>query len=147
MRKALILLLAFVMVISAGMGFGAAATPSTNGSEVQGDSLNDTVTNVTDPGDNSTLDPTKNNSQKDKITIVIIQKKIYYIISGKYYFKGLLIGAGGAGGNGGAGRNGGANNGAGGKSVPMQKTGLPILPGILSTLMVGSGLLYSRLRN
>lgn len=34
----------------------------------------------------------------------------------------------------------------GNKTVPMQKTGAPILPALLSTLMIGSGLLYSRLR-
>lgn len=32
------------------------------------------------------------------------------------------------------------------KTVPLQKTGVPIVPVLLSTLMVGSGLLYERLR-
>ena len=33
------------------------------------------------------------------------------------------------------------------KTIPMQKTGLPIAPALLSALMIGSGLLYGRLRN
>ncbi len=33
------------------------------------------------------------------------------------------------------------------RSIPMQKTGLPILPALLSTLLIGSGLLHGRLRN
>lgn len=32
-------------------------------------------------------------------------------------------------------------------TIPMQKTGVPIIPALLSTLMIGSGLLYERLRN
>ena len=34
-----------------------------------------------------------------------------------------------------------------GKTLPLQKTGLPVVPALLSTLLVGSGLLYTRLRN
>jgi len=33
------------------------------------------------------------------------------------------------------------------KTIPMQKTGVPIVPALLSTLLIGSGLLYGRLRN
>ena len=31
--------------------------------------------------------------------------------------------------------------------IPLQKTGLPVAPALLSTLLIGSGLLYGRLRN
>ena len=32
------------------------------------------------------------------------------------------------------------------KTLPLQKTGLPTVPALLSTLMISSGLLYERLR-
>ncbi len=34
-----------------------------------------------------------------------------------------------------------------GKTLPLQKTGLPVVPALLSTLLVGSGLLYKKIRN
>ena len=34
-----------------------------------------------------------------------------------------------------------------GKTLPLKKTGLPVLPALLSTLFVSSGLLYGKLRN
>jgi len=40
-----------------------------------------------------------------------------------------------------------APQGAAAKKIPLQKTGVPITPALLSTLMIGSGLLYGRLRN
>ena len=169
MKKALILLLAFVMVVSAGMGFGAAATtPDAQDQTIQSSQQHDN--NI---GDNNNKGKEEKNSKdnkkfKDKCdqcvnckengcdhcdkckeeikkeaTVIVIQKTIIY--------KEVLLAAGafgGAGGAGGASGAGAANkNAAGGKTVPMQKTGLPILPGILSTLMIGSGLLYGRLRN
>ena len=36
--------------------------------------------------------------------------------------------------------------GAAAKKIPLQKTGVPIAPALLSTLLIGSGLLYGRLR-
>ena len=33
------------------------------------------------------------------------------------------------------------------KTLPLQKTGLPVVPALLSTLLVSSGLLYEKLRN
>lgn len=32
------------------------------------------------------------------------------------------------------------------KTLPLQKTGLPVVPALLSTLLVSSGLLYGKLR-
>ena len=164
MKKALILLLAFVMVVSAGMGFGAAATTTGDSTVVQsadqgqsteniGNNVNSNEGNKDNIGkdgkDNNKCednDKCKDKDKKDKdkdkkeTTVIIIQKTIIY--------KEVLLAAGAYGAAGGAGGAGAANkNAAGGKTVPMQKTGLPILPGILSTLMVGSGLLYGRLRN
>ena len=34
-----------------------------------------------------------------------------------------------------------------GKTLPLQKTGLPVSPALLSTLLVGSGLLYKKIRD
>ena len=164
MKKALILLLAFLMVVSAGMGFGAAATTSdTAGTQDQ--TLQDSQNNkITEPAKNTETGNNKEkkfrdkcdqcdnckengcdhcdkckeeikNDDKDDVTVIIIQKNI---ISYLYYNSAAAAG--------GAGANNAANKGAG-KTVPMQKAGLPILPAILSTLMIGSGLLYGRLRN
>ena len=33
-----------------------------------------------------------------------------------------------------------------GKTLPLQKTGLPVVPALLSAILVGSGLLYEKLR-
>ena len=157
MKKALILLLAFVMVVSAGMGFGAAATTSdTTGAQDQTLQKNKITEPVksTETGNKEKkfrekcdqCDDCKENGcdHCDKckeeikdVTVIIIQKKII-----SYLYYNSAAAAAGAG----AGANNAANKGAG-KTVPMQKTGLPILPAILSTLMIGSGLLYGRLRN
>ena len=171
MKKALILLLAFVMVISAGMGFGAAATTDTNGStivqsndqgtdltgdegtDVTGDEGTDVTgddgTDVTgDDGTDVTGDDGTDVTDEDpeEVTIIIIEKKILYYAESLYgcgYWRHCHGGSGGSGANSGS----TSSSAAGGQTVPMQKTGIPILPAVLSTLMIGSGLVYGRLRN
>ena len=152
MKKALIVLLAFVMVVSAGMGFGAAADNDigTGDSAVHdadhgqhdGDNLDDGQSEVDDDDQAVDGDDEDEKDPKDEATIIIIQKKIISIL----YCNSAAAAGGAAGAGAGAGANNAANKGAG-KTVPMQKTGLPILPAVLSTLMIGSGLLYGRLRN
>lgn len=143
MNKVLIMLLAFVMVISAGIGLTAAAPNNgdNNGTDVQSDS------NGTDvQGNNSAVDPGKGDTTIGNLTIitVVINNQEYYLINGRYYL--ASSGISGAAAKAGA-ATGASKAAAGGQTVPMQKTGLPILPGVLSALMIGSGLLYERLRN
>lgn len=88
MNKTLVLFLAFVVVVSAGMGFSTAADNKVD--DITADSANQNLQDqvIVDPSDPS--DP---------------------------------------------------------KTIPMQKTGVPFVAAMLSTLLIGSGLLYGRLRN
>ena len=91
MNKALLLFIAFVVVVGAGMGISAAADANDAG-------------NITVGSDNGNL------QEQAAISHHAIHQ-------------------------------------AGQKTIPMQKTGVPIAPALLSTLLIGSGLLYGRLRN
>ena len=88
MNKTLLLFLAFVVVVSAGMGISAAADANDAG--------------------NISVDSGNANLQEQAAV---------------------------------------SHHHAGQKTIPMQKTGVPIAPALLSTLLIGSGLLYGRLRN
>ena len=140
MKKALILLLAFVMVVSAGMGFGAAAEDTSDGS-----------TAVDTPADDGTTvnDPADDGNKEQEVTIITIEKKIIIVqaIAAARAAAVAQSAAQRAAAQRAAAQRAAAQRAAAAKTIPMQKAGLPILPGILSTLMIGSGLLYGKLRN
>lgn len=89
MNKTLVLFLAFVVIVCAGMGFSAAADEN-KVDDITASSANENLQDqvIVDPDDPN--DP---------------------------------------------------------KTIPLKKTGVPIVPALLSTLLISSGLLYGRLRN
>jgi hypothetical protein len=91
MNKTFVLFLAFVVVVSAGMGISAAAD------------AND-VGNITVGSDNQNLQDQE-----------LISEQTLHDPKDP-------------------------------KKIPMQKTGVPVMPALLSTLLIGSGLIYERLR-
>jgi cytoskeletal protein RodZ len=144
MKKTLILILAFVMVVSAGMGFAAAEDPADDSTAV--DTPADDGTTVDTPADDGTTvnDPADDGNKEQEVTIITIEKKII-IVQAIAAARAAAVAQSAA--QRAAAQRAAAQRAAAAKTIPMQKAGLPILPGILSTLMIGSGLLYGRLRN
>jgi hypothetical protein len=146
LKKTMVIFLALVMVLSAGLGTCAADTNSTNGTD------NQTVNNGTDPNDHGNngdhgqnpiiINNVNTNTNVNVIEITILNRH-----------RALAAAFGGANSAAAGGKNpsaAGAQNpsaAAGGKTIPMQTTGLPILPGILATLAIGGSLLERKLRN